>query len=339
MDLRRLAALAAVLACLSATATLLYWRSVRDEAKTPLEGVKPGAVSKLVIDRAGASLVLERDGDAWGLTSPIKDRGDANAVNDVLNAVLQLRLGAEAAGDPASYRDYEVDEGSATRLRLYASDQAAAVFDAYLGKAALGGDSLYLRLSREKPVYVASGLAPYQLDRKPSDFRDHGITRIDRTALASIGFQTDRRSIELSKSSSGWSAAGAEISPDKVELAVDRILALRVGDFIDDEVKAARTGLDKPSATVVIRDAVRTQTLRIGKPQELKGGQPVYRYAQASGRTPVLLLSFTDVEAIVDLLGAGAPRAADALPKGAPGARPPASTAPRQGRPAAGAKK
>lgn len=299
--------LAAVLAAMGLASTILYWLSVRDTSASPLSKVLEARISKLQIDREGVSTVLEKEGDSWRMTSPTRDSVDSNPVSDILNALLGVRIGAEASSDPGSYPDYAVHEASATRLRLYTADSAAPVFDGFFGRAALGYDSLYLRLAALKPVYLASGVAPYQLDRKPDEFRERDITRVDRATLEAISLRAEGRDIEIRRSTSGFTVSGIEASPDKVETAVDRILGLRVSDFADAADTRAGAGLDRPGLEISIRGTARSTRLLVGKSKPgPKGVTSPYRFAEVSGRSALLLLSAADLESIVDLLGARA---------------------------------
>ncbi|MBI5623023.1 MAG: DUF4340 domain-containing protein [Elusimicrobia bacterium] len=316
MDLRKLAILAAVLAGLCLAAVTLFWFSSRDTSDAPLAKAKAENVSKLQFDRAGVSTVLEREGDSWRLTSPVRDIADPNPVGDVVNALLGLRIGSEVSSEPSSYAEYAVDDASATRVRLYTSESAAPVFDGFFGRKALGYDSLYLRLSSRKPVHLASGVAPYQLDRHPDEFRERGLTRVDRATLESVSLRFDSRTLEIAKSSTGFVVSGAEASPDKVETAVDRILGLRAGDFSDAPTKPSETGLDKPAIEISVRGSARTTRLLVGRSKPgPKGAPSPYRYTQVEGRPALLLVSGADLQSIADLI------LPPALPKRAPARR------------------
>ncbi|MFA6317982.1 MAG: DUF4340 domain-containing protein [Elusimicrobiota bacterium] len=308
MEARRLAALAAVLAALCLAAALLHWRSSADTSDAPLGRTSEASVVRLVMDREGTSIVLEREGDAWRMTSPVRDLADPNPVGDMLGALLGVRVGAEVSSEPSRYADYAVDEASATRMRLYTADSAAPVFDGWFGRKALGYDSLYLRLAARKAVHLASGVAPYQIDRHPDEFRERGITRIDRATLESVRLRSGDRQFEIRRSSSGFSVSGGEVSPDKAETAVDRILGLRVSDFSDAPATPKETGLDRPGLEISIQGTARSSRLTAGKPKPGPRGTPSpYRYAQVEGRPALLLVSSTDLEAVVDLLGGRQP--------------------------------
>ncbi|MBI4679269.1 MAG: DUF4340 domain-containing protein [Elusimicrobia bacterium] len=304
MEARRLAVLAAVLAALSLAAVILHWLSVRETGDAVLASVAESRVSKLLIDREGVETALEREGDSWRMVSPARDAVDGNPVGDILNALLGVKLGPEVASDPASYADYSVHEASATRIRLYTADQAAPAFDGYFGKGALGADTLYLRLAARRQVYLASGVALYQIDRHPDEFRERNVTRIDRAALESISLRSDGREVEIRKSSTGWSVSGAEVSPDKLETAVDRVIGLRVGDFSDEAAIPGKTGLDRPAVDITIRGSARSTRLLVGSPKPGPKGFPsLYRYASVEGRPALLLVAASDLEIITDLLG------------------------------------
>ncbi len=299
----RLAALAGLLLALSAAGTYLSWRSRRAPPPVAAPAVKPAEAARLILSRPGVEIELRRVGDTWRLTRPVGDLADPNPVQDILEGLAALRVGTEVASDPASYPTYGLHEASATRVQVFSSAQAAAVLDGYFGKRALGHDSAYMRFSRERPVHVALGLADYQLERRADDFRERALVKFDRAELERIMIAAGTRRATLVKSTSGWTASGIKLAPDKAESLVERLAGLRVSVFAPESVTPSEHGLDQPALEAELSTKARRVLVRIGKPKPEGGkAKPLYRYARVEGRDALLLIPVGDADAAINAL-------------------------------------
>lgn len=297
---RKTASLALLFGLLCALTWFLFWRAGLVEKTNPLSAVQAGDAVKILIDRAGESLALEKKEGRWMLTAPVSDIADSQAVGDLLGGLLQLRLGAEISRDAANYAAYDLTESRAARVRLYLASDAAPVFDGYFGKNALGYDSLYFRFSREKPVYFSSGVSPYHIGRSADDFRDHALAAIERDALRKIKISGQRGVFELTKSSAGWVSPNKTLPPEKVDSLISGLLKLKIADFPAANEPAGDTGLDKPFFSAELSGNVKTARFSIGKTRPGKG-KPAVRYARIEGRDALVLVASPDVEALVKL--------------------------------------
>lgn len=301
MTARKTAALALLLGLLCALAAFLFWKADRVENTRPLKSVQASEAAKVIIDRAGESLTLEKKEGRWLLTAPVSDLADAQVVEDLLSGLLQLSVGAEVSRDVAGYGAYDLTESSAARVRLYLAADAAPALDGYFGKNALGYDSLYFRFAREKPVYFSSGVSPYHIGRSADDFREHALSSVERDALQKIKITARKESLELNKSSSGWVSSSGALTAEKIDSIISGFLNLKVAAFADAADAASDAGLDKPLFTAELSGSVKTTRFAVGKVRAEKEGKFLFRYARVEGRDALLLISFSDVEALVKL--------------------------------------
>ncbi len=302
MTPKRIAALAGVLALLLAAAGLQVWRSGRLARLEPLKGLKETEVYRVEISRAGEAIVLERRAGSWRIAAPIPDSADQDACAGLVEALANLTLGTEVSRKPESYPDYELAESSATRIRLFTAGRAAPAFDGFFGKTAMGYDTLYFRSHAEKPVYLASGMARYYLEREAGDYRERALVKWDRGALTGLLLSSGDSTIELKKSSAGWAASGASLSPERIEAAVAAVSNLRLVDF--SSATAREAGLEKPSLAVLASKGEESLRVLLGKPRpEPKGQKPLTRYARLAGREAVGLVSVYDADSLLELFG------------------------------------
>ncbi len=301
MDSRKLGALGAVFLALAGTAALLHLKSRHGPEETePLSGVQASQAVKVELEKNGKAVVLENTEGAWRLSSPLSDLADQNAVNDLLNGLLQLSLGSQAASDPASYPTYELNDSSAAHVRLFTQGSAAPAFDGYFGKRAIGYDSLYFRRAGEKPVLIASGLGSYQLERPAEDFRERALSKIDRDALTSAALTAGGKSFEIRKDSAAWTSSNENLERERLESIVTALLNLRIARFPPPGFDPKTCAFEKPRLSIELRSATGKAAFKVGRPTE-KTPKPAYLCVQVEGREAVGEISSGDVSALLDL--------------------------------------
>lgn len=302
MNSRKLARLGLAFVLLAGLALLLNLKSRRgpDEVE-PLAGVPAAQVVKIELEKQGKSLSLEKTEGVWRLTAPLSDLADSNSVNDLLNGLLQLSLGSQAASDPSSYPTYELNDSSAAHVRVFTQGSAAASFDGYFGKRAIGYDSLYFRRAGEKPVLIASGLSSYQLERTAEDFRERALSRIDRDALVSAALTVGGKSFEIRKDSASWTASGADLERDRLEPIVTALLNLRITRFPPADFDPKPCAFDKPRLSVELRGAAGKSSFQVGRGSDPKAKKPDHLCVRAEGREAVGEISAAEVASLLDL--------------------------------------
>jgi hypothetical protein len=270
------------------------------ERSQPLTAIKPVEVSRVQIERRGEEIVLERRAGTWRMLAPVQDEADSSLLDELVESLGKLTLGSQVSGEPAAYGDYDLTEASATRLKLYTRVSAAPLFDGYFGKEAMGGETLYLRLPREKPVYLATGLDGYALRRKAQEWRERDLVSIKADMLETLKVRAGKTSFELKKSSAGWAASGASLPADKGEHLVRYLCDARVSEFVERALPDKEAGLDPPLVSVEARSASRAARWRLGKARpEPKGQKTLYHYARAENREGLFLVSIYDAQAIL----------------------------------------
>ncbi|MBI4375681.1 MAG: DUF4340 domain-containing protein [Elusimicrobia bacterium] len=304
---KRFLVLASCALILSGAAGLLLWRSSRPpKAQEPLKELDKGSVSRIEIRKGERSVSLESRDGSWRLAQP-PDGADPSACQELLTGLFRLSIGSRLSDDPSSYPDYELNDSSASRVRLFVQGKSEPVFDGYFGKTAMGHDSHYFRYESDKPVYIASGVDSYQMNRSANDFRQRQLSSIDLGSAGSIRLTYGNQAFELRKSSAGWSGS---LPKDRLDALISTLSALRVSDFGSGSEKVSETGLAKPLISVELQAGERKARWMIGKAKvAAKGEKPSYYYARVEGRDALLLLSAYDVDNILKSLAGKTPSA------------------------------
>ena len=293
MTLRKMALAALVAAVLAGTAALLLWLQRPAGLSQPLAKLRAADLTRIELDYNGTHVALEKAAGTWRLTAPVQDDADGSAADGLSQSLRDLAIGSEVSRDPSGYADYEVNESSAARVRVYCRTRAAPVLDGYFGKAAMG-DSAYFRPSREAAVYLAEGVRPYALRQSAEDLRSKAVLSISVGDLQSLKF-AGPGGFALTSSSGSWLASGRMLSADQAAELVLSATSLRFISFAPADTPAGKAGFDKPAVDLTAGGAGRSERVIIGREEAGR------RYAKAE-RGTVGFVSKSDADSLLKLL-------------------------------------
>ena len=282
-----------VAAGLAGASALSYWLQKPSQPSRPLAGLQAADVARIELDYNGEHAVLEKAGGSWRLAAPIQDEADAAAAEALSQGLRNLALGSEVSRESASHADYEVNESSAARVRVYSRASAAPVLDGFFGKPAMGA-TVYFRPSREATVYLAEGAPSDALRRGAQDLRSKALLPFSVGELTSLKF-SGAGGFTLVKSSSSWTASGRQLSSEAAAEIVLSLASLRFTEFASAGAPL-KTGFDKPVLDVVATAGARSERIRIGR--EDRGG----RAAEVAGRKAVGFVAKPQTDSLLKLL-------------------------------------
>ncbi len=157
MSSRATLVLLALLAALGAAALLLEgpWGAdrVRDHARV-FPGLTAERVRALTIARAGAQLLLSREGEAWMLGEE-RQAADGAAVEALLAELATLEVSAVVSKNAAKQAVYETDAEKGIAVRLL-GDGGAVLAAFTVGKRGPDFQSAFLKRDGEKEVVLVS---------------------------------------------------------------------------------------------------------------------------------------------------------------------------------------
>jgi hypothetical protein len=168
----------------------------------------------------------------------------------------------------------------------------------------MGYDSVYTRLSREKGVYLATGMGRSLIQRTSSEYREHALTTLGSELAQTMEINANKKVLKLKKSNSLWTATEGGLAAENIEPLVSGLLNVRISDFASGKEPEKETGLDKPLISVTISSQARKVLWKIGKAKaEGKSHKPLYHYARTEDRSILALVPVYDVENLLKLLG------------------------------------
>lgn len=266
-----------------------YWYSKSEEKmletaapqKRPvLTGITSATVERIEIKVPEASLVSLTKRDAVWYTNVEKGhKADPNLVSNLF-ATLEKEIEGEVVSEnPEYYSEYNVDETSATRVKVFGKDNKVLA-DLYVGKAGSSFFTTFVRRAGEKEVLSANASLTYVFN-KPEGWRDKSIFNLNIDDIVEVRGELTSGALLVKKVAGIWKleqpvARDAQMS--KLQPFLSSIANLRATKFVEDETTKtlADFGLDPPKQklTVVYEDRstsppkLATKVLLLGGPTE-----------------------------------------------------------------------
>ncbi len=256
----------------------------REKAKKLL-AFEPADVRELRIERAGETVVLEKEGDTWFLRQPLRARADEVEVERILSGLqdveVERRLEADEGSelDPA---DYGLDAPRA-RVVFSAGDTE---YELRVGFEAVAGGNMYVSSGSAGAVMLVRSDLHRELAKPVDLLRSRAVIDLDPHAVARIEIERPGEVVRLEREGPGearreeWrlnSPVSARASGEEVERFLGKLRGMRVEEFLpEDSGRAAEFGLAPPRFAVTVGDGgpENEKTILFGK--KVKDGEGVY---------------------------------------------------------------
>lgn len=252
---------------------------------------EPGDATEVSIRRAGETVRLTRDGDAWRMVEPLEVRGSGSAVHETLTSVLTARIDREIAAAPESVAEYGLDKPAAV-VSIAMKDGATLGLE--LGSRNPTGVWVYARETGKPAVFLVGEGVLRDATRPVVDFRDRTVLSFERAAVSGLDIATRDATITLEPAAEAgrWRITRPVKLPADTRLVSEFLDKLRNAQVKEFPAEAPRSlepfGLARPLRLTVHtgQDKDRTsRALLVGRHEPGKGV-----YAMRPGESSVLLL-------------------------------------------------
>jgi uncharacterized protein DUF4340 len=228
-------------------------------------------VDGVEVEVTGKPIQFAKDGSDWKITKPIAARADFSAVEGLLGRIetAQMKSIATDQASPADLKKYGLDKPEVTVTINQGSARAVVELG---GKA--GEDAVYARdLSKGSVVTLDKSLAD-DLKKGVDDYRRKDVFEFRAFNATRVEFTRGSQTIILErvkgqgdKAQDSWhrvSPNPADADKSKVESLLAGLADIRTTSFIDS---IAKTGLDKPAMTVLVKfeDGKKEERVSFGK--------------------------------------------------------------------------
>ena len=227
---------------------------LRDKTLLKFERDKVDAID---VASGGKTMTLAKDGGEWKLSKPIQTTADFGTVEGLVGRLQTVQMKSIAADNasPADLKKYGLDKPEATVNLGLGSAKATLLFG---GKAADG--TVYAR-DASKPSVVTVESALLDDTKKGADdyrrkdvfqFRPFNATHIEITRNGQT-IALDRVKGKGENAPDTWkrlTPTAGDLDKAKSDDLLGKLSNIRASSFVDS---TAKTGLDKPAMTVVVK--------------------------------------------------------------------------------------
>ena len=250
-------------------------------------------ITAITIKSPDTKIELSKKDGAWFLVTPIKDRADSMAINQLFTSAEALKSDESIPTDKQSGgKDLLKDFGLAnsdTRLTFTGGEKPVEFI---FGKDAAVEGKMYVRLEDSKTAHVISNDLKGQVTKKVDEFRDHKLTDLLTTQVNKVQFKTAAGELEVEKKDQHWSLDKpfkARGNDQKINDLVSQAANAQVESFVADSSNLTAFGLQEPrgSVSLTTEGSKEPVVLQIGQPLE-KEKEKIY--AKVSTRDAVLVV-------------------------------------------------
>lgn len=224
--MKRLGILIALVVVL--TGLMLWQRHQRPVVAGPeaVITIDPEKVTRIAIHRPGESVELERAGSEWKLTKPLVYPANGDMVTAMLKQVEELNLEDIISKNPGTRSTYQVDS-TGTTVEIWTGEKQA--LGIVVGKPSASYSHTFIRYTDRNEVYRADGIIAYSFNRRPDDWRDKTILKLDEKEIQQVrlDYLADKESVALVRAdSTHWRVQEGSSAPAPADSATAaRLLA------------------------------------------------------------------------------------------------------------------
>ena len=224
------------------------------------------------------TVVLEKRGDDWWMTSPLDDPADGTSVQSALRAMAALDTDRSLAAGEVDPAELGLDDPEITAVLTTAAGEVVAV---EVGGELPLGSKRAVRPRGDDEIHLCAGAFAAQLDREVDAWRSRDVVKALEHDLASVEITTAEDRIVVVRSGDVWrllSPVEDLADQDQMRSLISELNALRISDFLPADADPAAFGLEAPEYRIVLThaDAAATVTLELA-PAAADAGSVVAR--------------------------------------------------------------
>ncbi|MCB2218905.1 MAG: DUF4340 domain-containing protein [Bacteroidetes bacterium] len=196
----------------------------------------------------GDEIRMTKTGDEWSLESNGKTyQPDESAINNILAELLRMRTERVAATDDSKWKELEVTDSTATRVKIYGGDELLS--DLYLGKFSYTQAPQQNPYQRQQPrmfthirpagdekVYVVEGFIKMSVQPNLDTYRAKTLAEVDPANVTSVSFNYPDMSFTLTNDNNIWKINGEPVDSSSTVRYLGKFRKLTSNNFIDDVI-------------------------------------------------------------------------------------------------------
>jgi hypothetical protein len=214
-------------------------------------------VDALDVTAGGKTVALAKDGGEWKLAKPVQTKADFGSVEGLVGRLQTVQMKSIAADNasPADLKKFGLDKPEATINLNLGSARATLLFG---GKAA--DNTVYARDASKPSVVTVESALLDDMKKGADDYRRKDVFEFRPFNANHIEITRNGQTIVLERTKGQgenapdkWqrvSPAPGDLDKDKSDGLLGKLSNIRAASFVD---ATAKTGLDKPALTVMVK--------------------------------------------------------------------------------------
>jgi hypothetical protein len=232
--------------------------------KSELVSFDSSAVSAISIDPRYSNQLIElkKTGEGWKLvTNEAEYNADDQVVGGMISNLLSLRAKRIASKSKDQWKNFEVTDSLATRVKVYAgkkevlnillgkfSYQQPKNANPYMYQQQQGSMTSYVRLEGDKEVFATDGMIAMAFNRQPNDFRNRSLIRSENENWNRISVAFADESYALVRQGDNWTIDGLVTDSTATAKYVSALAWLSSPAFAEAETRTS----GEPACTMKI---------------------------------------------------------------------------------------
>ena len=214
-------------------------------------------VVRAVLKTTAGEMELQKTGDHWDITKPLRTRADDQKINDLVAQITTARIQQFVADDKGDLHPYGLAEPRGS-MTLFTQDDKPGSSGQTLQIGSIPEkekDQVYVRFASRGFVYTLPKKIDEMLNTKPDDLRDRHLVRIDTKILDRVTIDAPGKGkTVLARKDENWTIANRNNAPansTEARRLTDVMQNEQVTKFVEDVASnLSKYGLDKPQLTV-----------------------------------------------------------------------------------------
>jgi len=227
---------------------------LRDKTLLKFEREK---VDALDINAGGRTITIAKDGGDWKMSKPVQTKADFGSVEGLVGRLQTVQMKSIVADTvpPADLKKYGLDKPEATINVGLGSARATLLFG---GKAA--DNTVYARDASKASVVTVESALLDDMKKSADDYRRKDVFEFRPFNATHVEITRNGQTVALERTKGAgenapdkWkrvSPTAGDLDKEKSDGLLSKLSNIRVSSFVDS---TAKTGLDKPAMTVVVK--------------------------------------------------------------------------------------
>jgi len=210
--------------------------SASESSGVMLVSYDSASVDKIEVTAPGTSVTLEKQGNGWMVTAPLRYRADQSVITAAVGKGKNIEVKNVVSSNPEKQHLFQVDSAG-TLIQVYAGGSPVAAFR--VGKPGPSYMETYVRKEGSNDVFLAEGMFTYVFSHPAKDWRDKSIYKSEPELIRSVTYKYGDTTFTLAMKDSLWRLNGDSVSQATVRSLLGSLANLQADDFVDSALSVA----------------------------------------------------------------------------------------------------